>query len=170
MAHLLLAGVGDSAGSTLVPFPIEPRLAHADYQKVKLTRTVQHDKHIVEIPVINCRDAELICMCILDFEAACLPSALNLNTATRKFEEFRKCLSVAYRVMWDGFRQEQVNNQDTEQGFQECLRLFRSKFIKGDALANQQTYFIVTLLTPIFRWMHLRRSCRQRRSRMIRRT
>lgn len=55
-ATLLLAGAGDSIGSTLVPFATEPRFAHADFQKVKLTRTVHQDKRVVESPVINCRD------------------------------------------------------------------------------------------------------------------
>ena len=72
-----------------------------------------------------------------------MPSALNLTVVSRKFEEFKKCLSLANQDVWERFREEQrVNNQDTEQGFQECLRLFRAKYIKGDALANQQTYFL----------------------------
>ena len=50
MAHLLLAGAGNNTRSTLVPFPIEPRFAHADYQKVKMTRTVQNDKRFADIP------------------------------------------------------------------------------------------------------------------------
>ena len=135
MATFLLTG----AGSTLVPFPIEPKIAHAAYQKVTLTRTVHQDRRLVEIPVIYCRDAELICRCILQFKAACLPSALHLSTAARKFEEFGKCLSDAYQVVWNGFRQEQP---ETEQGFHECLRLFRAKYIKRGALANQQMYFM----------------------------
>ena len=70
-----------------------------------------------------------------------MPSALNLTTAARKFEEFRNYLSVAYRVVWDAFRREQ---QEREQGFQECLRFCSDK---RDALADQQTY-VITFKTP----------------------
>ena len=127
------------------PFLIVPRVSTKDYEKVKLTRSLDaNTKRTTEVPKLTIADAELACHVCLAFNRASRPSCLNLNTPHLMFEEFSKCLSLDYQELFDELREQEfvVNeNQETLAGFRSAQRRLVLEIAGDAAVANQEEYF-----------------------------
>jgi len=159
--------ISASAAATRAPvIPLICELNITELRKAKLVHTVQilpaadnrYEKRIIEIPLVDTPNVELILRVIEEFQDVAQAGRLSLTTGPLKFAKFHECLEGSIRDQWDVVKSQVAT--ETNATFETSIAAFIKKFLKDTDLMKQKLYMDTTRKP-------FRLSCRELSSRYL---